>query len=139
MNQSLPNQEAIRQQIIDTETNFTQLMMNTNIESLEIQRDYFNNLNRDMGDSANRLRVEVVDDTRNALGNMRTELNRTIRGQSEEVIDTAARTSQAMNLRLEELTNLANINTTQDILVLPLKRGGGKNEKYNLQRETITE
>jgi len=137
MNQSLPNQDAIRQQIIDTETNFTQLMMNTNIESLEIQRDYFNNLNRNMGDSVNRLRAEVVDDTRNALGNMRTELNRTIRGQSEEVIDAAARTSQAMNLRLEELTNLANINTTQGILALPLKRGGGKNEKNNLQRETI--
>ena len=44
-----------------------------------------------------------------------------------------------MNLRLEELTNLTNINTTQGILALPLKRGGGKNEKYNLQRETITE
>jgi len=44
------------------------------------------------------LSIEVADDTRNALGNMRTEMNRTIRTQSEEVIDAASRTSQAMNL-----------------------------------------
>jgi len=135
INQSLPNEEVIRQQIIDTETNFTRLMMKTNIENSQYQTDLVTDMNSNMNNSSNRLRMEVADDTRN--GNMRTEMNRTIRTQSEEVIDAASRTSQAMNLRLEELTNLCNINMTQGILALPLKRGCGKNEKYNLQRETI--
>jgi len=174
MNQNAPNQEAIRQQILDTEENFTRLMMNTNIESLEIQRDYFNNLNRDMDDSANRLRegismetraelaqynaqnqqafadldanvwdaanrnrLEVADDTRGVLANMRTDLNRSIQAQTGEVIDAGSRISQAMNQRLEELAGLANLNLTQGILALPLKRGGANNEKFNLQRESI--
>ena len=45
-------------------------MMNTNIESLEIQRDYFDGLNRDIGDSADNLRKQIAGDTRNALGNI---------------------------------------------------------------------
>jgi len=108
-------------------------MMNTNIESLEIQRDYFDGLNRDMGDSADNLRRQIAGDTRNVLGN----INRSIQEQTGEVIDAGSRISQAMNQRLEELTNIGNINLTQGILALPLKRGGGKNEKNNLQRETI--
>jgi len=133
MNQNAPNQQAIRQQIIDTETNFTRLMMNTNIESLKIQREYFEDLNRDMGDSANNLRRQIAGDTRNALGN----ISRSIKAQTGEVIDAGSAISQAMNQRLEELANIGNINLTQGILALPLKRGGGKNEKNNLQRESI--
>ena len=156
-------------------------MMQTNIDSLEIQRDYFNNLNRDIDDSANRLRegismetraelarsnaqnqqafadldanvwdaanrnrLEVADDTRGVLASMRTDLNRSIQAQTGEVIDAGSIASQAINRRLEELAGLANMNLdvanmnlTQDILALPLKRGGANNEKSNLQKETI--
>jgi len=137
MNQNAPNQQAIRQQIIDTETNFTRLMMNTNLESLEIQREYFDGLNKDMGDSADNLRRQIAGDTRNALGYIRNDLNRSIQAQTGEVIDAGSRISQAMNQRLEELAGLANLNLTQGILALPLKRGGANNEKFNLQRESI--
>ena len=64
-------------------------------------------------------------------------MSRSIQAQTGEVIDSSKRISQAMNQRLEELTNIGNINLTQGILALPLKRGGGKNEKNNVQKETI--
>jgi len=91
MNQNAPNQEAIRQQILDTEENFTRLMMNTNIESLEIQRDYFNNLNREIDDSGNRLREGISMETRAELARSNAQNQQAFADLDANVWDAANR------------------------------------------------